>query len=127
MGDVFLEQQIPGEPEHNHPDLVVVNRDRSKLIDVTIPFETDSDSLTVARQTKLQKYDSLKTWLQGKYEEVELEAFVVGALGSWDPVNEAVLRLLHIGRNYSRLFRKLCCISAISGSYNIWRAFCHRS
>jgi len=69
MSDVFLEQQIPGDPEHNRPDLVVVNRDRTRIIvvDVTMPFETDSDSFTVARQTKLQKYDNLKTWLQGKY------------------------------------------------------------
>jgi len=66
MGDVFLKQQIPGDPEHNCPDLSVVNHDRSKIIvvDVTIPFETDSDGLSVARQTKLQKYDNLKTWLQ---------------------------------------------------------------
>ena len=40
MGDVFLEQQIPGDPEHNHHDLVVINRERDKItvIDVTIPF-----------------------------------------------------------------------------------------
>ena len=38
MGDVFLEQQIPGDPEHNRPDLAVVNCDRSKIIVVMSQF-----------------------------------------------------------------------------------------
>ena len=109
MGEVFLEQQIPGDPECNRPDLVIINREKNKIIvvDVTMPFEGEPRSLAEARETKLQKYSDLKTWLQGKYNEVELEAFIVGALGSWDLDNEPVLRMLHIGRNYSKLFRRL--------------------
>ena len=126
MGEVFLEQQIPGDPERNCPDLVIINREKNKIIvvDVTMPFEGEPRSLAEARETKLQKYSNLKTWLQGKYSEVELEAFIVGALGSWDLDNKPVLHMLHIGRNYSKLFRRLCCISAIAGSNNIWKAFC---
>ena len=53
---------------------------------------------------------------------MEVDGFVIGALGSWDPGNEEVLRKLLIGRGYAALFRKLCCTEAIKGSYNIWRA-----
>ena len=126
LGEVFLEQEIPGDPEKNRPDLVVINRTTDKVIvvDVTIPFEGEEESLHKARATKETKYSRLKTWLQGRYKEVEMAAFVVGALGSWDPGNEPVLRMLRIGRNYSRLFRRLCCISAIEGSRKTWYAFC---
>ena len=126
LGEIYLEQEIPGDPEKNRPDLVVINRSLEKaiVVDVTIPFEGEEDSLQKARSTKETKYSGLKTWLQGQYKEVDVAAFVVGALGSWDPDNEGVLRMLRIGRNYAKLFRRLCCISAIEGSRKIWHAFC---
>ena len=52
------------------------------VVDVTIPFEGEENSLQAARSTKGTKYSALKTWLQSQYKEVELAAFVVGALGS---------------------------------------------
>ena len=126
LGEIYLEQEIPGDPEKNRPDLVVINRktDKAIIVDVTIPFEGEENSLQSARVTKETKYSRLKTWLQSQYKEVEVAAFVVGALGSWDPDNEPVLRMLRIGRNYARLFRRLCCISTIQGSRKIWQAFC---
>ena len=125
-GEVFLEQEIPGDPQKNRPDLVVINGVAEKItvVDVTVPFEGEDGSLLLARRAKETKYAALKTWLQGRYKEVNLEAFIVGSLGSWNPDNEKVLRLLRIGRNYSRLFRCLCCISTIMGSRRIWQAFC---
>lgn len=53
---------------------------------------------------------------------MEVDGFVVGALGSWDPENEPVLKKLSIGRNYASIFRKLCCTEAIKGSHEIWKA-----
>jgi len=40
-------------------------------------------------------------------EEVEL-TFIIGSLGSWDPLNRDTLKALQIGNKYARLFRKLC-------------------
>ena len=121
LGEIYLEQEIPGDPEKNRPDLVIINRTAEKVIvvDVTIPFEGEEDSLQTARATKETKYSRLKSWLQTQYKEVEVVTFVVGGLGSWDPDNEPVLRMLRIGRHYSRLFRRLCSISAIEGSRRI--------
>ena len=66
LGEVFLEQEIPGDPEKNRPDLVVINRSlkRAIVVDVTIPFEGEEDSLPAARATKENKYSGLKSWLQ---------------------------------------------------------------
>ena len=92
-----------GDPERNRPDLVVINSPQEKaiVVDVTIPFEVEEHSLRESRATKETKYSALKAWVQTKYREVEVAAFVVGALGSWDPDNEGVLRMLRIGRTYS--------------------------
>ena len=69
-------------------------------MDVTIPFEGEKNSLRVARATKEDKYSGLKSSLQTKYKEVEVAAFVVGALGSWDPDNEPILKMLRIGKHF---------------------------
>ena len=121
LGEIYLEQEIPGDPGKDRPDLVVINKTLKKaiVVDVTIPFEGEEDSLQAARKTKETKYSGLKAWLQTQYKEVEVAAFIIRALGSWDPENERVLRILRIGRNYARLFRRLCCISAIQGSRKI--------
>ena len=74
------------------------------------------------RTTKETKYSGLKTWLQMRYKKVA--AFIVGTLGFWDTENEYILRMLRIERNYARLFRRLCYISAIQGSRKIWQVLC---
>lgn len=126
LGDIYLEQEIPRDPEKNCPDLVISNRSKEKaiVVDITIPFEGEEDSLQAYKATKETKYSGLKAWLQMQYKAVEVTVFVVGALGSWDPDNESVLRILKIGWNHSRLFRRLCCISSIECSRKIWQAFC---
>ena len=119
----LLEQTVPGDGRALKPDLVILNKDTSEayVIDVTIPFEGE-DSFKAARQGKVDKYSHLKRVLQEKgYRRVEIDGFVVGALGSWDPENEPVLRKLSIGQRYSAMFRKLCCTEAIKGSHDIWK------
>ena len=45
MGDIYLEQEIPGDPEKNRPDLVVINKTTKKVtvVDVTIPFKGEEN------------------------------------------------------------------------------------
>eukprot|EP00731_Ephydatia_muelleri_P013732 Em0007g1042a len=122
-GVKLLEQVVPGDTRALKPDLVVLNEARSEayVIDVTVPFEGEL-AFREAREAKEEKYDHLKAILRAKgYHKVEVDGFVIGALGSWDPENEPVLRKLSIGTRYATLFRKLCCSEAIKGSYAIWR------
>ena len=123
-GVQLLEQTVPGDRMTLKPDLVILNKDTSEayVVDVTVPFEGE-DSFRAARQGKVDKYHHLKQVLEEKgYRKVEVDGFIVGALGSWDPENEPVLRKLSIGRRYAVLFRKLCCTEAIKGSHDIWKA-----
>lgn len=37
---IFFEQEIPGDPERNKPDLVVIDEEHKIIVvDVTMPFE----------------------------------------------------------------------------------------
>ena len=113
-----MEQEIPGDPERNKPDLVIISPDNqtATIVNITMPFEGEEDSLTKPRESKEDKHSSLRSWLLAEkgYQEVtvNIDAFVVGSLGSWDPANEAILKRLQIHPMYAKLFRKLCCISA---------------
>lgn len=86
-----------------------------------MPFE-GSGSFAMARTEKEKKYNHLKALLSSKgYNKVEVDAFVVGPLGSWDKLNEMVLRKLSVPRKYATLFRRLCCTEAIKGSFIMWK------
>ena len=49
LGDIYLEEEIPGDPEKNRPNLVVINKSQEEaiIVDVTIPFEEEEDILQV--------------------------------------------------------------------------------
>ena len=123
-GQQFKEQVVPGDPQGLKPDLVVLNdvTKEAYVVDVTMPFE-GSDSFRAARAEKERKYHHLKALLHSKgFDRVDVDAFIVGPLGSWDKCNEPVLRKLAISRKYAKLFRQLCCTEAIKGSFAIWKA-----
>eukprot|EP00731_Ephydatia_muelleri_P013764 Em0007g1074a len=122
-GRQFKEQCVPGDTSRLKPDLVILNETSREayVVDVTMPFE-DTDSFREAWASKERKYGHLKALLSSQgFHKMEVDAFIVGPLGSWDPENEPVLRKLSIGRNYARLFRQLCCSEAIKGSFHIWK------
>ena len=124
MGLKYKEQNLPGDNSRLKPDLFVLNEQTREafVVDVTVPFE-GTGTFQEAREGKEAKYEYLKTLLRDRgYRKVEVDALVVGSLGSWDPDNDPVLRKLGIGRRYAVLFRKLCCTEAIKGSFGIWKA-----
>jgi hypothetical protein len=65
---------------------------------------------------------NMPPWLNtsnGK-DSVFLDAFIVGALGGWDPANERLINHLKLGHNYCRLMRKLMVSDAIRWSRDIY-------
>ena len=122
-GQQYKEQVVPGYEQDLKPDLVIINKTTKEayIVDVTMPFE-GTEAFAAARVAKEQKYHHLKALLGSRgFQRVEIDAFIVGALGSWDPANDPVLLKLSIGRKYAKLFRQLCCTEAIKGSYCIWK------
>ena len=129
QGTKLKEQPLPGTSGDNRPDLTIISPDDSKvtIVEVCCPFEGSPHALEDAANAKLAKYEPLKQALLKHYNQVDIYPFVVGSLGSWYPNNDRVLSSLKIGHRYGSLMRRLCVVSAISGSQNIWyQSMCTR-
>ena len=126
MGTILLDQKVPGSPGQLRPDLVCIDAEQKRVLisDVTIPFEANETSFEKARCEKERKYGELIEWCKTKYREVKFGVFVVGSLGSYDPLNEKTLDMLGVARGYRQLFRRLCALDAIQGSHAIWLSRC---
>ena len=61
-----------------------INRetDTIRIVDVTIPFESDCQSFEKARNEKVRKYSELLEWCKTRYRNVHFGAFIIGSLGS---------------------------------------------
>ena len=127
VGTKMKEQQIPGTTGDNRPDLTIISPCGTKvtLVEVSCPFEGTPTALEDAANLKMTKYEPLRQQLLQTYAEVTIHPFIVGSLGSWFPGNDRVLSALRIGQKYAALMRRLCVVSAIAGSQNIWyQAMC---
>ena len=51
---------------------------------------------------------------------VKVDAFIVGALGSWDPLNDRVLSALNLPKYAFRGVRRFCGHKSLSWSYKIY-------
>ncbi|KZC09199.1 hypothetical protein WN55_00935 [Dufourea novaeangliae] len=90
------------------------------IVDVTVPFENTDIALEQARARKIIKYKPLADELHGQGYSVVVSAIVVGALGTWDPGNEPVLRLLGVSSRYANLMRRLIVSGTIKWSRDIY-------
>ena len=128
-GIQYLEQTVPGDPQGLKPDIVLLNDSTSEafVIDVTVPFEGPEGTLEAAKEGKVIKYSHLREVLAAKgYQQITVDAFVIGSLGTWDPQNDPLIRRLGIPRKYTTISRKLCSWQAITGSFGICKAKCNR-
>jgi hypothetical protein len=85
-----------------------------------MPFENRYPAFQTARHEKQRKYASLADHYKQRGYSVYLDAFIVGALGGWDPANELVINHLKLSHNYCRLMRKLMVSDAIRWSRDIY-------
>jgi len=119
---VRINQSVPGLDGALRPDFVAVN-DTCKtvaIIDVTMSFENRYAAFQAARQEKQKKYAPLTEHYNRLGYSVFLDAFIVGALGGWDPANERFINKLKLGHSYCRLMRKLMVSDAIRWSRDIY-------
>ena len=124
-GVVRVNQRVEGVSDELgalRPDLVIRHEPSKSVVicDVTVPFENRWTAFEDARARKIAKYSPLAEELQRRGYRVVVTAFVVGALGSWDPRNEAVLRLLRVGSQYATMMRRLIVSDTIRWSRDIY-------
>ena len=119
---IRINQAVPGLDVSLRPDLVAVNETCKTvtIIDVTMPFENRYAAFQAARHEKQKKYAPLAEHYTRQGYGVFLDAFIVGALGGWDPANENIINHLKLGHSYCRLMRKLMVSDAIRWSRDIY-------
>ncbi|XP_046632270.1 uncharacterized protein LOC124311947 [Daphnia pulicaria] len=96
------------------PDIVIPSTDPPTIIDLTITFDAP-ESLDAGHARKIEKYSCLGLTLP----------FVIGALGSWLPSNNAVAVALNIPPAPWRRLRRKCRLMAIQGSVSIIHRHIH--
>ena len=116
------DRRVPYSDSPLRPDVVVINEAKKELaiVDVAVVFENNYSQFQGARQQKIDKYLPLADSFRARGWNVHLDAVIVGSLGSWDPANEAALKILHIGRNYAKIMRKLIVSDTIRWSRDIY-------
>ncbi|GFV77836.1 uncharacterized protein TNCV_4674301 [Trichonephila clavipes] len=91
-GTILSENQVVG-PNRLPPDLVANVDNKIYIIDVTIPFENRRQAFGQARERKVHKYLELIPYFPSLgFRHIQIVPIVVGALGAWDPENDAFLR-----------------------------------
>ncbi len=119
-GSYTVDKVVPGAPGNNRPDLVITDKNKVTIIDVTCPFENDEGALSLAASRKEEKYNYLIDHFRALNVQAKVFGFVVGPLGGWFSGNEKALDEMYMSKSYRTLFRKLCCADAIKGSRNIY-------
>jgi hypothetical protein len=85
-----------------------------------VPFDNRLAAFEVAATEKRTKYEDVKAELATRYAcDAAVVPFIVGALGSWNPANDAFLKIL-CSPSYGTLMRKLCVSDTISSSRDIY-------
>jgi N-formylglutamate amidohydrolase len=104
------------------PDLVIINETEKSatIIDVASPFENRYAAFEAARNEKQSKSGHIADHYRNQGYTVVIDAFIVGALGGWDPANERIIRHLRLGTNYCRLMRRLMCTDVIRWSRDVY-------
>jgi len=120
-----INKPVPGFDGSLRPDLVAVNATCKTVatIDVTMPFENRYAAYQAARQETRKKYVPLAKHYSRQGYSVFIDAFMVGALGGWDPANDRIINHLKFAQSYCRLMRKLMVSDAIrwTSSSSIFR------
>ena len=93
-GEAITDRTVAETNSNLCSDIIIKQDNRISIIDVCCPFDNNPEALSDAENRKLNKYDHLKHHFIFKGLNCEVFGFVIGALGSWYPKTEAVLRNL---------------------------------
>ena len=126
---LFLDKTLPTCSGILRPDITLLNgaEKLAIIIDVTIPFEADSDTFAAARAEKIFKYRAQTAELNTAGFRVVLGAIVVGSLGAWDPVNKRLLKECGCPTFYIREMAEFFVSKAIGLSREIYNQHIHGS
>ena len=114
---VYNDQKIPETPGLLRPDIAAKF---CAIVDVVVSYENRKDALVAARMDKQRKYDVLKQHFEAFGYRTTVDAYVVGTLGSMDPLNRRALTALNVNPVYNRLMQRLVVSDVIKWARDIY-------
>lgn len=120
-GTISIDKTIPDDPNKSRPDIVIYDGNRVHIIDITCPFENDSNAFKEAADKKQEKYNYLIEFFAKQHLQASISAFVVGFLGAWYDQNEKDLQEIRMPMRFRTLFRKLCAADCKSFKKHLCR------
>ena len=123
-----LNKRVPLIDSPLKPDIVLFDRSSSAMVivDVVVCFESDLDSLDLARGEKIHKYSMLAPSLNEKGIKLEVEAFVMGSLGTIHKDNTKAMKALGIPNFKHSDLLKLAVSDVIRGSSEMYHSHVSR-
>jgi len=106
------------------PDLIVKDETNHvvTIVDFACPFENGAGAMEKRVEEKRAKYEPERLAFERQGYKATCGAIVVGALGTWHPQNDLVIRQLGIPASYSRKMIKFILAETLEYSKNIfWR------
>ncbi|XP_003370100.1 conserved hypothetical protein [Trichinella spiralis] len=119
-----VNRALPEIGSNKRPDLVVVDEEKRLviLLDVAIVFENTAAAFVDARTRKWAHYEKEILAYRLRGYSVTYDAIVVGALGTWDPKNDAILKRIGVvSQRYLRLMKVLVVSEMLEHSSRICR------
>lgn len=108
--EVHSEPRIVGPlGELRIPDLVLTKDSSAIVLDVTIRFEYDKDTLSKAANEKSSYYKTYEPQFKAKFraDKVNVFGFPLGARGKWHPPNNKILSILGVPESKIKSLGKL--------------------
>ena len=108
---------------HNKPDIVCIDRDKREVIitEVSVPFDAHLD---YCYKSKFDKYFPLSREINEMGYRTEIIVLIIGALGNVHKRFVSGLKKNGISQTEAKYLAKYCSISAIIGSYKVWKMRC---
>ena len=121
--EYIRETPYPGTDSIQEPDLVInVPLKRNTIIlDVKSPYDKAQNFATAKAENEAKYRDLALTIHNVTNRNTTVKTFCVGALGSWDPDNDAVLEKLGFSKAQIRKLASKSVNCAISTSHSIFR------
>ena len=101
--------KAPGGARYR-PDLILRGEDTIYIVDPTVVWDGDMARLDAAHREKVRKYQAIVPTVQALYGglQVEVHGFVIGARGTWTPLNDDVANVLGLKNGQ---IQRLCQIA----------------
>ena len=103
------------------PDLVMCKDDKAIVLDVTVRYELNVDTLKKAYKDKVKHYRSIKDLVMASMgvSKVEIHGFPLGSRGLWYRPNGKILRKLGLSRQDTKSLAERLCKGVLRGSLSI--------